>query len=171
MTVEHKESLLICPDCSTDEFTQPLSQWGLCVRCEKRFPSLAVKPVRDNTFKPPYDDMNTKDRTVMRMALRQYIMDSPCRGFRFGVISGCEFGIVDRDSMDFLGLHFTVEYVGADGGGTDQHIPTEDSLRILKKFGRAEALNGKYCWVFSEGSGMSVQRFVCLATEVYGDEF
>lgn len=165
MTVKTKETVTshVCPDCSTVEFSQPLSQFGICVRCNKRFPALAVTE--------PHNKLDTKNRAEMRLALRQCILNSPSRGFRFGVISNCEFGIVDRDRMDFLGLHFTVDYIGFSGGGTSQHIPTEDSLRILKKFGKAEALNGMYCWMFSEGSGCSVQRFVCLESEVYGNEF
>lgn len=103
----------------------------------------------------------------MKDALKEHLLSTPPRKFYLGRISKCEFGIVCPDRANFLGLQFEVIEVESDCGTSVQHLDRNFSLKLLERYGRADNLNGKYCWMFSEGSGSSIQRFVCLQEDLY----
>ena len=116
----------------------------------------------------PFPNLDTHDRKAMKDALKNWWMHTPARKFYLGIIADCEFGVVCPDRAAYPGLKFTVNEVGS-SCASGQHLDTDTSLTLIKKYGNAEALNGKHIWMFSEGSGSSIQRIVCLADHLYED--
>lgn len=102
-----------------------------------------------------------------KKSLREYLLNRKCRGFYIARMKNVEFGIVDRDRANFLGLSFTVELLETWGEAV-LNIPAQNGgLKYIEKYGSAKAMNDMLCWVFVEGPGSSVVRFICMREEVY----
>ena len=101
-------------------------------------------------------------------SLRAWLDCQPSRGFQLATIFNAKFGVICPERLNFVGLSFVAEYKS---GGAGLHITIENgALDYIKRFGNAEALNGKKCWVFEEGPGMNTVHFICLEGDEYKDD-